>query len=252
MKRYGLIGYPLHHSFSENYFMNKFRNEKVDAVYNNFPIKTIAEFPDLIKKYPDLNGLNVTHPYKASIINYMDDIDNAALKANAVNVIHITRKGSKRTLKGFNTDTDGFVLSLKPLIDNSITKALVLGTGGASRAVQAGLERLGIDCSVVSRNKIKADLGYADLTGEFITDYRLIINATPLGMYPDTTSAPDIPYESLGKGCILFDLVYNPPESLFLKRGKERACTIKNGMEMLHIQAEKTWEIWTSCFSGGT
>ncbi|MDT8400902.1 MAG: shikimate dehydrogenase [Bacteroidales bacterium] len=252
MKRYGLIGYPLQHSFSENYFMNKFRKEKVDAVYNNFPLKTIDEFPGLIKKYPDLKGLNVTHPYKASIINYIDDIDRPALQANAVNVIHINRKGSKLTMKGFNTDIDGFVLSLKPLLDRTVTGALVLGTGGASRAVQAGLRMLGIDYSLVSRDKVKADLDYTDLTGESIINYRLIINATPLGMYPDTTGVPELPYESLHPGSILFDLVYNPPESLFLRRGKERGCTIKNGLEMLHIQAEKTWEIWNSDFTGGS
>ncbi len=244
MRRYGLIGYPLHHSFSQDYFTKKFSNEEVNAVYDNFPLKNIDKVRDLINKYPDLHGLNVTHPYKTLIMKYLDDIDGKATDVGAVNVVSITGKGVKRALLGFNTDIDGFVLSLKPLIGNNMPKALVLGTGGASRAVQTGLDYLGIEYSVVSRYKPKADFIYTDITGDIIKNHQLIINATPLGMYPDTGSAPDIPYESLASDSILFDLVYNPEKSLFLKRGQERGCRIKNGMEMLCIQAEKAWEIW--------
>jgi len=244
MKRYGIIGYPLGHSFSRDYFMNKFSNEGIEAIYENHPLESIDEFSDLIEQYPDLVGLNVTLPHKLSVMRYLDNIDEKALHAGAVNVISIVKKGKMKLLKGYNTDIDGFVLSLKPLLDRNIHKALVLGTGGASRAVQTGLDEIGLTFSVVSRDRTKASLSYADLTGELISNCQLIINATPLGMYPDTENAPDIPYDSLTPGSILFDLVYNPEETLFLRLGQERGCRIKNGMEMLHIQAEKAWKIW--------
>lgn len=244
MRRYGLIGYPLHHSFSKDYFSRKFANEGVNAVYDNFPLKHISGLPGLIDKYPDLHGLNVTHPYKTLIIEYLDDIDGKASDVGAVNVISITGKGMNRSLKGFNTDIHGFILSLKPLIGRRISRALVLGTGGASRAVQTGLDYLGVKYSVVSRDETKGDYTYTDISGEIIRNYKLIINATPLGMYPDTDSAPDIPYESLTGDTILFDLVYNPETSRFLMQGQEKGCRIKNGKEMLLIQAEKAWEIW--------
>lgn len=244
MRRYGLIGYPLQHSFSEEYFTNKFRKERVDAVYNTFPLKTIGELLLLLDKHPDLAGLNVTHPYKTAVMPYLDDMDEQAEDVGAVNVINILRQEGNRMLKGFNTDVDGFVLSLKGLVDTGVSNALVLGTGGASRAVQKGLDMLAIEYQVVSRQKGKADLAYGDLTADLIRNCRLIINATPLGMFPETGNAPDIPYETLEPGCILFDLVYNPEKSLFLRKGQERGCLVKNGMEMLHIQAEKAWEIW--------
>lgn len=244
MRRYGLIGYPLQHSFSEGYFTNKFRKEKVDAVYNTFPLKTIGELPSLLDQHPDLAGLNVTHPYKTEVMAYLDAMDEQAEDVGAVNVISISRQEGNRVLKGYNTDVDGFVLSLKGLLDTGVGNALVLGTGGASRAVQKGLDMLAIEYALVSRQKGKADLSYGDLTADIIRNCRLIINATPLGMFPETGSAPDIPYEALEPGCILFDLVYNPAKSLFLRKGQERGCLVKNGMEMLHIQAEKAWEIW--------
>ena len=224
--------------------MNKFRREKTDAVYNTFPLKTVGELPGLLDKHPDLAGLNVTHPYKTSVIDYLDDLDEQAGDVGAVNVISISREGNSSLLKGYNTDVDGFVLSLKPLLESRINNALVLGTGGASRAVQKGLDILAIEYAVVSRQKGKADLAYGNLTGDIIANCRLIVNATPLGMFPETENAPDIPYEALEPGCILFDLVYNPEKSLYLKKGQERGCLVKNGMEMLHIQAEKAWEIW--------
>ncbi|MFO7852996.1 MAG: shikimate dehydrogenase family protein [Bacteroidota bacterium] len=244
MRRYGLIGYPLEHSFSKDYFTAKFKREKIDAVYENFSIKSVDEMPSLVKKYPDLKGLNVTLPYKTEVMKYLDLIDEKALRVGAVNVINISIKAGKRILEGYNTDVDGFVLSLKPLIGRGITRALVLGTGGASRAVQAGLDDLGIKYSLVSRDKEKTGLTYRDLSDEMISSCQLLVNATPLGMFPNTESAPDIPYSSLKKDCILFDLVYNPDRSRFLKLGQERGCRIKNGREMLHIQAEKAWEIW--------
>jgi len=246
MERYGIIGFPLGHSFSREYFMNKFRKEGIDAIYENFPLAAIDKFPGLVEQYPDLMGLNVTLPHKLSVMKYLDEIDKKALQAGAVNVISIIMKGNMKLLKGYNTDIDGFVLSLKPMLHRAIRKVIVLGTGGASRAVQAGLEEIGLTFSVVSRDKARADLSYSELTGDLIKNCQLIINATPIGMFPDTENAPDIPYESLTPGSILYDLVYNPEESLFLKLGRERGCRIKNGMEMLHVQAEKAWEIWNS------
>ncbi|MEE4215829.1 MAG: shikimate dehydrogenase, partial [Bacteroidales bacterium] len=186
MRRYGLIGYPLQHSFSEGYFTNKFRKEKVDAVYNTFPLEAISELPDLLSRYPDIEGLNVTHPYKTSVIDYLDDLDQQAGDVGAVNVIRISREGNSCFLKGFNTDVDGFVLSLKTLLNTRINNALVLGTGGASRAVQKGLDMLAIEYKVVSRKKGKADLAYGDMTADLIRNCRLVINATPLGMFPET------------------------------------------------------------------
>jgi len=244
MIRYGLIGYPLEHSFSRDYFTKKFKRERINAVYNNFPVKSLDKLPGILKEYPDLAGLNVTLPYKSSIIKYLDDIEPRAMKAGAVNVISISGEGRKKTLCGYITDIDGFILSLKPLLNTDIEFALVLGTGGASKAVQAGLDEMGIAYIVVSRDSSKADMTYLDLTGDLIKKCGLLINATPLGMFPETDKAPDIPYDSLGSKCILFDLVYNPERSLFLRLGKERGCHVKNGLEMLFIQAEKAWDIW--------
>lgn len=244
MRRYGLIGYPLEHSFSKDYFTAKFKREKIDAVYENFSIKSVDEVPSLVKQYPDLKGLNVTLPYKMTVRKHLDLIDERALRVGAVNVINIIIKAGRRILEGYNTDVDGFILSLKPLIDREIKNALVLGTGGASRAVQAGLDDLGIRYSLVSRDRTKTGLTYNDLTDEMMSSCQLLINATPLGMFPNTESAPDIPYGSLRENCILYDLVYNPDRSLFLRLGQERGCRIKNGREMLLIQAEKAWEIW--------
>lgn len=244
MKRYGLIGYPLKHSFSRKYFTDKFREEKIDAVYDNYPLNTIDELPGIIEKFPDLAGLNVTLPYKLHVMKYLDDIDKKALKAGAVNVIVINRKGQRNILKGHNTDIEGFVQSLRPVITGEVKKAIVLGTGGASKAVQAGLDEIGIEYSVVSRHKTKGELTYSELTGDIIKNCQLIINTTPLGMFPDTETAPDIPYDSLTANCILYDLVYNPEKTLFLKIGQTKGCRIMNGMEMLLIQAEKAWELW--------
>lgn len=244
MRRYGLIGYPLGHSFSREFFMNKFSNEGIEAVYDNFQIESIELFPGIIEKYPDLHGLNVTLPYKKSVIRYLDDIDEKALNAGAVNVISIKKRSNQRILKGHNTDIDGFILSLRNIIESNRGRALILGTGGASKAVQAGLDEIGMAYSVVSRERLKGDMTYNDLNSNIMRNISLVINTTPLGMYPNTEKAPGIPYEYLVDNCILFDLVYNPEESLFLKKGKERGCRIKNGREMLIIQAEKAWDIW--------
>lgn len=246
MKRYGLVGYPLGHSFSKDYFMNKFRKEGIEAVYDNYPLKDLSGFRELPGLYPGLAGLNITIPYKSGVIEHLDELDTKAADAGAVNVVKISSIGGNWFFKGYNTDIDGFVLSLLPLLGDRRGKALVLGTGGGSLAVQAGLEELGMEYSVVSRHSEKATYTYSDITSDVLKAHRLIVNASPAGMYPDTDVAPGLPYHALGSNHILYDLVYNPEVTLFLKKGKDRECITKNGMEMLYIQAEKAWEIWNA------
>lgn len=245
MKNYGLIGYPLGHSFSESYFKDKFTREGIsDTTYENFPISTIDEFPGLIKNLPFLYGLNVTIPYKKAVIRYLDHIDKEAEEAGAVNVIKIIRQTGNVILKGYNTDIYGFRESLKNYISVNVRKALVLGTGGSSAAVTYVLRRLNIDFIYVSRSEGKNSVRYSDLNEEIIASHLLIINTTPLGMYPDTDQKPPVPYNALTKHHILFDLIYNPPETLFLREGRKAGCVTVNGLEMLKLQADKSWEIW--------
>lgn len=245
---FGLIGYPLGHSFSKKYFSEKFLAEGIDdAQYELFPLENISLLPELIQNNPQLRGLNVTIPYKQQVLPYLDAIDPAAQKIGAVNVIDI-REGK---LTGYNTDAFGFLQSLKNCfaragIQNPETvAALVLGTGGASKAVCAMLEQLGIPHRMVSRKATAITLSYEQLGGELIQNHRLIINTTPLGTHPNTEEKPSIPYEYLSSKHILYDLVYNPPLTRFLAEGKERDCVLVNGLDMLYLQAEKAWEIWT-------
>ncbi len=246
MKIFGLIGYPLSHSFSQKYFSEKFRKEKIrDVVYHNFEIKHIDDLPALLDSYPDLKGLNVTIPYKEEVRKYIDSLDHSAEKVGAVNVIKILSDGSKT---GYNSDYYGFRTSLETWISNSIPnlKALVLGTGGAAKAVRIVLDDCNIPYSTVSRDIAKADYDYYELTDntDIIQDHRLIINTTPLGMYPNVNEAPHLPYELLNSDFYLYDLIYNPEITLFLKKGREAGARIKNGLEMLELQAEKSWDIW--------
>jgi shikimate dehydrogenase len=238
---YGLIGYPLTHSFSPAYFQAKFAQLGVDAAYKAFPLKIIDELPHLLAAHADLRGLNVTIPYKQAVIPYLRELDETAAKTGAVNCIAIT--GGK--LKGYNTDVTGFLLSLRPLLRHCHRHALVLGTGGAFRAVTYVLDQLGISWQLVSRNKAFGALTYEDVTPAIIKAHTLIINTTPLGMYPDVDAAPSIPYEALTSQHLLYDLIYNPPETRFLSLGKAQGATIKNGLEMLHLQADASWEIWS-------
>ena len=245
MKTYGLIGYPLEHSFSQRYFTEKFAKEKINARYLNFPVPSIDDFPELFTHHPYLAGLNVTIPYKQQVMPYLDEIDPVAENIGAVNVIRISWKNKDYRLKGFNSDLTGFKKSLFPLLTIDHKKALVLGTGGASKAVVEALRQLNISFRYVSRHPgDEGTLSYGQLTPGIISEHKLIINTTPLGMYPETDACPDIPYSSLTPGHLLFDLVYNPEMTLFLKRGKEKGAKIKNGLEMLHLQAEEAWRIW--------
>ena len=250
MKIYGLIGYPLQHSFSSKFFNEKFKQENIDAEYLNFEIEHIFDLRRILVFNPHLKGLNVTIPYKEAVLTFLDDISPVAKDIGAVNVIKIERSfgdtyGYK--LKGYNTDFIGFKKSIEPLIQPKLhTKALVLGTGGASKAVCKALETLGIQWTYVSRNPKERALTYDTLKPEIISENRVIINTTPLGTYPNIEESADIPYSAITSQHLLYDLVYNPTETSFLKKGKIMGATIKNGAEMLELQALASWDIWNS------
>jgi len=239
---YGLIGYPLSHSFSPAYFKKKFNALQIDAHYEAFPLEHIGDLPGLLRAHPDLAGLNVTTPYKGAIITYLDETDTVASEIGAVNCLTI----NSGVIKGYNTDALGFEQSLNPLLQPQHNHALILGTGGASRAVVYVLKQLGIPFQKVSRYKSAGVLVYEELTPERIAQHTLIINTTPLGMYPNVHAAPPIPYEYIGQQHLLYDLIYNPEETEFLAHGKAQGAVIKNGFEMLQLQAEASWEIWKS------
>lgn len=248
MKKYGLIGYPLSHSFSKKYFSEKFIRENITEVsYENFPISSIDLFPALIRESLGLAGLNVTIPYKESVIQYLDEVHGEAKIIDAVNTIKIFEKKDKKLIAGYNTDVYGFQNSLKPLLGSVHQKAFILGTGGASKAVAFALDKLNITYIFVSRNPSeKNHIAYNTIDDILMSEYLIIINTTPLGMYPDTRSFPPLPYESLTPDHILYDLVYNPEQTTFLKLGKENGAATINGLRMLELQAERSWEIWTS------
>jgi len=238
MKTYGLIGRNISYSFSRNYFNNKFKNEKIsNSQYINLDIDNLSELNNIF----NINnfGFNVTIPYKESIIPYLDSLDFHAKKIGAVNTIKI-EKGNKI---GFNTDWIGFKKSLQPLLKPHHTKALILGTGGASKAVIYALEQMQIETLIVSRN---GKTSYQDLSEEIIQNHTIIINCTPVGTFPNIDSSPNIPYNFITDNHLAYDLIYNPAETLFLKKCKEKGAVIKNGLEMLEIQAEESWKIWNS------
>lgn len=239
--QYGLIGYPLTHSFSPAYFKKKFAEKHIYALYEAYPLADISEFPDLLAANPKIAGLNVTIPYKEAIIPYLDELDPVAEAIGAVNCIAI-KNGHK---KGYNTDATGFEQSLIPLLEAQHTVALILGNGGSSKAVAYALQQLGINYQLISRSRKKDGHTYADLSPTVIARHKLIINTTPLGMYPNTDAAPPIPYDSITKHHLLFDLIYNPEETKFLALGRSRGATVKNGFEMLKLQADASWDIWS-------
>ncbi|MBI2270551.1 MAG: shikimate dehydrogenase [Bacteroidetes bacterium] len=254
MRTFGLIGYPLSHSFSQKYFTEKFAREKItDAVYKLFPLKSINEFESLINSNPDLLGLNVTIPYKEQIIPFLTELDETAKAVGAVNCVKVTRDERRGTreifLKGFNTDAYGFSQSIKPFLESHHERALILGTGGASKAVEYCLRHIGLDTYKVSRIKKVSDakqFTYAELNKNSIGSFTLIVNTTPLGMYPNVNDLPPIPYEYLSSRHFLYDLVYNPEETAFIKKGKQAGCVTMNGLNMLHLQADKAWDIFCS------
>ena len=245
MKKYGLIGFPLGHSFSRNYFNNKFADEKIDAEYVNFEIPSIQDFRHVIEENPNIYGLNVTIPYKQQVIPYLDELDADAEEIGAVNVIKFIREaGQKLKLVGYNSDVVGFMGSIKPLLKPHHREALILGTGGASKAIVYGLRKLGISSVFVSRTKKEGMLTYDELTPEIMQEFTVIINCTPVGMFPHTDACPALPYECLTGKHLLFDLIYNPEETLFMKKGAAQGAITKNGLEMLLLQAIGAWSIW--------
>ncbi|MFA6152696.1 MAG: shikimate dehydrogenase [Chitinophagaceae bacterium] len=239
MEQYGIIGFPLTHSFSPAYFNEKFTSGRMDCAYNVYQIDSISQLPGLIKAKPELCGLNVTIPYKTAVIQYLDFISESAQAINAVNCVKIV----DGKLFGFNTDHFGFTETLKPLLNKEMNKALVLGTGGSSKAVCFALSQLGIEYKLVSASG-KGDLSYNELTEEILQENLLLVNTTPLGMFPETDQCPTIPYPFLCEKHLLYDLIYNPKETVFLRKGREQKTAIKNGYEMLIAQADKSWEIW--------
>ena len=246
MRKYGLIGYPLCHSFSKRYFTEKFYNEGITGCsYENFPIKSIDQFQGLINSVPELEGLNVTIPYKSSVISYLNGIDREASEIGAVNVLKLKRRGNRVDVFGYNSDITGIKDSIGQVLKD-IRQAMVLGTGGSARSVCYVLENAGIKIIRVSRTRSVEAIAYSDITSYLMQMTGLIVNTTPLGMFPDTASKPDICYDCLEKNHIMFDLVYNPEITAFLKEGQERGCTVITGLKMLRSQAERSWEIWNS------
>ncbi len=248
---FGLIGYPLIHSFSKTFFNQKFQAEKINARYENFEIASIDLLPSLLETTPSLSGMNVTIPYKEKVIPFLDDIDPLAARAGAVNVIKIIpdKKGKlldNRRLVGYNSDVAGFTDSIRPLITDNRHRALVLGTGGAAKAVCVGLDMLDVKAQLVSRTPKPGVLTYDDLTPDIIAEHKVIVNTTPLGMYPHVDEAPAIPYEALGREHLCYDLLYNPDITLFMKKAQAQGAEVKNGLEMLLLQAFLSWEIWNS------
>lgn len=244
MDKYGLIGYPLGHSFSISYFNEKFESEGIDAVYENFEIPQIEDVKEIIDSNPDLKGLNVTIPYKQQVLKYIKELSPEAKAIGAVNVIRIEHKGNKTVLKGFNSDVIGFTKSIEPILNTYHKKALILGTGGAAKAVQYGLQSLGIETLLVSRTKKKNAITYEEVTADIVREYNVIVNCTPVGMYPHIDECPKLPYEAMDSHTLLYDLLYNPDETKFLRLGAGRGATVKNGLEMLLLQAFVSWEIW--------
>jgi shikimate dehydrogenase len=245
MDKYGLIGYPLGHSFSISYFNQRFQDEGIDAVYENYEIPNIDALPEVLGSNPELKGLNVTIPYKEKVIPFLDSIAPEARAIGAVNVIRVTHRGNKTELKGYNSDVIGFTKSIEPMLDKKWhQKALILGTGGASKAIDYGLRSLGLETVFVSRYERPNTIQYQSITPEVVKEYNVIVNCTPLGMYPKTEVCPDLPYEAMDSHTILYDLIYNPDETLFMKRGAEYGANVKNGLEMLLLQAFASWEFW--------
>jgi shikimate dehydrogenase len=248
MRIFGLIGYPLGHSFSEGYFTKKFQNEKIaDCIYKNYPIDTIQKLHLIISENQYLQGLNVTIPYKEQVISFLDEIDDEAKEIGAVNTIKICTESGKKILKGFNSDAFGFQNSLQPLLKKHHQKALILGTGGASKAIKYILDKLNIEYISASIEELKPnEIRYEEIDRKMLNDRLLIIHATPLGTFPNIDNCPNMPYQFITNKHLLYDLVYNPEETLFLKKGKEMGATTVNGLKMLHMQAERSWTIWNS------
>ena len=244
MRKFGLIGKNISYSFSKTYFGDKFKKEGIqDASYENFDLQSIDEFPDIFSNNPEIGGLNVTIPYKEEVIPFLNKLNRKARTIGAVNTIKITKKGN---LKGYNTDCYGFKNSLKPFLETHHKTALILGTGGASKAIAFTLKEMNIAYKYVSRSKTPDNFTYDELDASIIKQYHIIINCSPVGTHPNINECPKIPYKALNNQHLLFDLIYNPSETLFLKQGKLQGAKTCNGLKMLELQAEKSWKIWNN------
>ena len=241
---YGLIGFPLGHSFSQDYFNQKFEAENIDARYINFEIPEISDLKNVLARNHNLNGLNVTIPYKQLVIPLLDEMDPEAAEIGAVNVIKFVRRNGRTILKGYNSDIIGFRDSIAPMLTEHHSHALVLGTGGASRAVSYALRSLGITPQLVSRRPAPGVITYADINPDIIDSHKIIVNTTPLGMYPHVDECPDIPYNLLTTRHLCYDLLYNADVTLFMKKSADAGAEVKNGLEMLLLQAFAAWHIW--------
>ena len=243
MKWYGLLGKTLKHSFSKAYFTDKFNELGItDCKYENFELASIDELPELLRDNPSIKGLNVTIPYKEDVLPFLNEKNDIVKEVNACNCIKI----SEGKLSGYNTDVVGFQQSLEQVLESHHTHALILGTGGSSKAVQYALKILGIRYQNVSRTKSTMSITYDELNEEILSSHQLIINTSPIGMFPNVEKTPPIPFEFVSPKHLLFDLIYNPAKTLFLKKGEEKGAKIANGMEMLVLQAEESWKIWNS------
>ncbi len=249
MERYGLIGKILVHSFSKKFFTEKFEREQYDACYDLFELPTIDSFTELIQT-DGLCGLNVTIPYKQEVMPFLNELDSMAEEIGAVNTIQVNHIGGKISLKGFNTDAIGFENSLKPLLKPCHTKTLVLGTGGASKAIIYILRKLGIEPQYVSRKGQEGILSYKELTQDVVAEHKLIVNCTPVGTFPKVDEMPEFPVEFLTQDHLVYDLIYNPEETMLCRLARERGAVTKNGLEMLHGQAIAAWEIWQQRIKG--
>ncbi len=244
-QRFGLIGYPLTHSFSKKFFTEKFSTEGIDAEYLNYEIDNVDVLPQIISSDSSLKGLNVTIPYKQQVIKFLDKTDEEADEISAVNTIRIIREDGHIFLEGYNTDIYGFRESIRPLLQKYHHKALILGSGGASKAIIKVLSDLGLETITVSRNpEFKDEISYDDLDEGVMESYKVIVNTTPIGTFPKVEGCPAIPFEYINDQHLLYDLVYNPSVTEFMKQGQLRGATVKNGLEMLHLQALASWEIW--------
>jgi len=244
MRRFGLIGHPLGHSFSKGYFEAKFKDLGTEDEYVNLEFPKLADALDAMRSDPLLIGVNVTIPFKTAIIKHLDQMDDEAREIHAVNTIRIDRSCGKVCMKGYNTDVTGFRQSISPLVNESHSNAMILGTGGAAKAALHVLTGMGLECTVVSRDPDSGDVDYANLSAQMMRDHTIVVNCTPLGMYPKVNDRPDLPYGAITPDHLLFDMVYNPLEPAFLKAGLEKGATVRNGLEMLQLQADASWEIW--------
>lgn len=240
---YGLIGKSLSHSFSQTYFTEKFEKENIEAQYENFELKSIDEFQDLLLANPQLKGLNVTIPYKQSVLSFLSEMENTASEIGAVNCIKISNINGKIYTIGYNTDWIGFSGSIRPFLTNLHHTALVLGTGGASMAIIYALKKLGIEVKCVSRNAEKG-FSYDSLNKNLISHFKFIVNTTPVGMFPEVNHSPLQNFDGIGEDHLVVDLIYNPEETMLLKKCKEKGATVLNGLDMLKLQAEKSWNVW--------